>query len=251
MKKEYLLNVNGFDTKVVYEEETVEQIFIPLLKRWTKLRKETGKRVLIFMSAPPGTGKTTVAQFLETLSKNQEDIEEIQTIGLDGFHYHQEYILTHEVIRDGKNIPMKDVKGCLETFDIDKLIRKLQVLKNENIKWPVYDRNLHDVIEDSIMVTKDIVLLEGNWLLSTEGLWNDVITYCDDSIFIYAEPEILEKRLVERKMRGGYSYTEALNFYKNSDRTNVLRILEKHHLANINLKMQQDGTYVVDNDKSK
>lgn len=249
MKKEYLLNVNGFDTKVIYEEETVEQIFIPLLKRWTKLKRQTGKKVLVFMSAPPGTGKTTVAQFLEMLSKNQTDIEEIQTIGLDGFHYHQEYILTHKVVRDGKSIPMKEVKGCLETFDVEKLIPKLQVLKKENVKWPIYDRNLHDVIEDSITVTKDIILLEGNWLLSTEGLWNDVIKYCDDSIFIYAEPEILEKRLVERKMRGGYSYTDALNFYQNSDRANVIRILEKHHLASINLKMQQDGKYVLDNDK--
>ncbi len=244
MKKEYLLNVNGFETRVVYEEETVEQIFIPLLKRWTELKRKKGGKVLIFLSAPPGTGKSTVAQFLEDLSRKQEDVEEIQAIGLDGFHYHQEYILSHTTVVNGKNVPMKEVKGCPETFDIHKLISKLEILKKGDAKWPIYDRNLHDVVEDAVTVTKDIVLLEGNWLLSTEGPWKEVIKWCDDSIFIHAEPEILEERLITRKMKGGVSYEDALKFYKNSDKINVIRLLEHHHQAAVTLRMQQDGRYL-------
>lgn len=90
MKREYTYDVNGFQTTVFYEDETVEQIFLPLLRKWDHIQKKLQRRVIIFLSAPPGTGKTTAAQFLEYLSKREKDIQEIQAIGLDGFHYHQD-----------------------------------------------------------------------------------------------------------------------------------------------------------------
>lgn len=42
--------------------------------------------------------------------------------------------------------------------------QKLEKIKIEDILWPIYDRNLHDVVEDQIKVTKDIILIEGNWV---------------------------------------------------------------------------------------
>ena len=52
---------------------------------------------------------------------------------------------------------MKQVKGCPETYDTEKLRQKLEKIKIEDILWPIYDRNLHDVVEDQIKVTKDII----------------------------------------------------------------------------------------------
>lgn len=247
MKQEYVLNVNGFEMRVVYDDQTVSEIFIPLLKEWTKLRQEKNGRVVVFLSAPPGVGKTTMAEFMEYLSKTEDGIEEIQAIGLDGFHYHQDYILAHTVCVNGKTVPMKEVKGCPETFDINKLIQKLNLLKEGDVKWPIYDRNLHDVVEDAVTVTKDIVLIEGNWLLSTEGLWEQLVTWCDDSVFVYAGDNILKERLIQRKMRGGLSREEAERFYHRSDKVNVNRLLENHHTARINLEMQEDGSYIIAN----
>ena len=63
--------------------------------------EKAGRRILVFLSAPPGTGKTTLVQFLEYLSEQEVDAEPIQAIGLDGFHYHQQYILTHEACVEG------------------------------------------------------------------------------------------------------------------------------------------------------
>ena len=104
----------------------------------------------VLLEDVPGVGKTTTAQFLEYLSKREKDIQEIQAIGLDGFHFHQDYILTHEACVDGKMVPMKEVKGCPETFDIEKLKRKLAELKDGTTKWPIYDRKIHDVVEDAL-----------------------------------------------------------------------------------------------------
>ena len=247
MKQEYVLNINGFEMSVVYDDETVKGIFIPMLKEWTRLKQEKNKRIIVFLSAPPGVGKTTMAQFMEHLSRIEEGVDEIQAIGLDGFHYHQDYILTHTVLLNGKTVPMKEVKGCPETFDINKLIQKLNLLKDAEVKWPIYDRNLHDVVEDAVTVTKDIVLIEGNWLLSTEGPWNDLIKLCDDSVFVNAGDNILKERLIQRKVRGGLTREAAENFYHRSDKVNVNRLLNNHHTARVNLEMQEDGNYIMMN----
>ena len=66
-------------------------------------KKKAGRRILVFLSAPPGTGKTTLVQFLEYLSEQEADAEPIQAIGLDGFHYHRQYILTHEACVGGED----------------------------------------------------------------------------------------------------------------------------------------------------
>ncbi len=244
MKREYKYKVNGLDTTVYYEDETVTEIFLPLLRKWSYMHKKLGRRLIVFLSAPPGVGKTTTAQFLEYLSQKETDVEEIQSIGLDGFHYHQDYILSHSICRDGKQIPMKDVKGCPETFDIEKLKLKIKSLKERPTKWPVYDRTIHDVREDATDVQKEIILIEGNWLLLKEHPWEELIRECDDSVFISAEESDLRERLIKRKIQGGLTFEEAEAFYEKSDSKNIHRLMNAHWNANETLLMQKDGRYI-------
>lgn len=244
MKRTYTYQVNGLDTTAVYDDNTVEQIFIPLLKKWSTLHQQMKRRILIFLSAPPGVGKTTTAQFLEYLSKEWKEVEEIQAVGLDGFHYHQEYILSHDIEVDGCKVPMKDVKGCPETFDIKKLKEKIGCLKKGDTKWPVYDRKIHDVRENAVDVKKEIVLIEGNWLLLKEKPWDILIKECDDSVFISADETLLKERLIHRKMMGGLNRKEAEAFYEKSDRKNIRRLMNAHWQTGEMLVMDQDGSYM-------
>lgn len=244
--KTYVFDVNGLKTKAVYSESAIEHIFLPLLRDWTRMQREKGQRVIVFLSAPPGVGKTTLAQFLEYLSEQNKEVEAIQAVGLDGFHYHQDYILAHTVEINGERVPMKKVKGCPETFDLEKLKGKLAELKNKKVKWPVYNRKIHDVQEDMVTVTKDIVLIEGNWLLSTEGAWRELADVCDDSVFISAGEELLKNRLIQRKVDGGLSQKEAEAFYENGDCRNVRRLLQNHHIGRVNLVMTADGNYQLE-----
>ena len=85
-----------------------------------------------------------------------EDLTEIQAIGLDGFHYHSDYINSHNAVVMGKEVPMKKVKGCPETYDTKKLEDKLKKIKEEDILWPIYDRNIHDVVEDVEKITRTL-----------------------------------------------------------------------------------------------
>ena len=236
----YPLLINGFTVSANYEQEDIETIFFPLLRKLSDLQKEKKRRILVFLAAPPAVGKSTLASVLAHLSKTAEQLCEIQDIGLDGFHYPQRYLDSHSMIKDGIEIPLRDVKGCPETFDIKKLTEALRIIRDQNITWPVYDRNLHDVVENQIQISKDILLLEGNWLLLQEEGWKELKQFCDYSIFITAEEDMLKQRLIERKIQGGLSHSEASEFYERSDGRNVSRVLKHSMQADLILRMSKD-----------
>ena len=242
--KEYLFKINGFEMTAVYNEDTIQKVFLPLLKQLQQLQKEKKERIIVFMAAPPAVGKTTLCEFLEYLSKQDQELIDIQALGLDGFHYHSDYINSHDAIVLGEKVPMKQVKGCPETYDTEKLRQKLEQIKTEDILWPVYDRNLHDVVEDQIKVTQDIILIEGNWLLLKEEPWKTMQQYADYKILILAEEDMLKERLIGRKEKGGLTRAEAEEWYKNSDSKNVTRVLKDSLKGDLLLKVEEDNDYI-------
>ena len=119
------------------------------------------------------------------------------------------------------------------------------MLREGDTRWPIYSRTLHDVVEEAVEITKPVVLIEGNWLLSSEQPWPELEKYCDDSVFIYAGEEILRERLIQRKMKGGLNRSEAEEFYEKSDGQNVKRLLRLHRDGKVNLEIGLDGNYCI------
>ena len=103
---------------------------------------------------------------------------------------------------------------------------------------------LHDVVEDQIKVTKDIILIEGNWLLLKQEPWRSMQQYADYKILILAEEEMLKERLVSRKEKGGSSREEAEAWYQNSDSKNVTRVLRDSLQGDLLLKVEGDNDYI-------
>lgn len=241
MEKEmqtFTFMVNGFQVEAQYPVSFIEDEVKPLLRKWSEQYRTTNKRVVVFLAAPPATGKSTLAQVFAKLSCELEDVERVQDLGMDGFHHYQRYIETHEVEVDGKSVPMKSVKGCPESFDFERLQQLLLEIKQKDCKWPYYNRKLHDVEDDVIEVQAPIVVVEGNYLLLDEAPWNQLQSICDDSIFISADQALLRKRLIQRKMMGGMLPHEAIAFCEQSDLRNVKRILahqqKSHHTYEYN-----------------
>ena len=158
---EHDVMINGIAVNAQYSERSVNEIFIPLLKRLTQMQQKKGKRILVMLAAPPGAGKTTLLTFLKKLSREREGISAIQVIGMDGFHRRQEYLLSHDVLRDGRRVAMVEIKGAPVTFDLERLTEGVKkIAAGEICGWPVYDRLLHNPVEDAICVDGSIVLLE-------------------------------------------------------------------------------------------
>lgn len=235
------LNINGFAVEAHFDDESVQSIFLPLLRELSFRQKQLGRRMIVLLAAPPGAGKSTLAAFLEQFSRSEPTLTPIQALGMDGFHFHQDYILSHTALRGNTEIPMQQIKGAPESFDVKKLWLALENAQSENLLWPYYDRRLHDVVEDAVSVSADILLIEGNWLLLDQPDWR--MLAADFRIFIDAEEELLYERLILRKMRGGSSPEESEAHYLRTDGPNIRLCRKKRLKADLLLSMIGDGQY--------
>ncbi len=239
------LEINGFKYDAFFTQREIDEVYLPLLNKLEKIREEKGKRVIVFLAAPPAVGKSTLALFLEKLSETTKGITPVQNLSLDGFHYPNEYLKSNQIALGDKTHSLYEIKGMPETFDLESFKKYLQEVQDKNIKWPIYDRNLHNPVMDQIDVEAEIIIIEGNWLLLDEQGWKDLKSFCDYSIFIEAEEELLKDRLVTRKMKGGLTNQEALEFYNRTDKKNVQRVMEKRVEADLVLQMLETGEKII------
>lgn len=238
------MTVNGLPQHIRYNADTVEHLFLPLLRRLTQMQRSAGRRVIAFLAAPPATGKSTLLQFLERLVREHADLTQMQALGMDGFHYPNADLATYTTVRGGKEISLKSVKGAPESFDVAHLAAKLAAAKEGATPFPVYDRRIHDVVPDALIADAPILLVEGNWLLLDEEPWSDLRPLADYSVRIDAPARLLRDRLIARKVQGGCSEAEATVFYETSDHCNVERFAAHAGAADEIWRMEEDGDFV-------
>ncbi len=236
-----VFEVNGVRVEAHFEEESVETALKPLLREILRRAEEVTGRMIVLLAAPPAAGKTTLCLFLQELAKEMGG-KPVQALGMDGFHYHQERILASTVMRDGREVPMASVKGAPDSFDAEKLRGTLEAIRRgEDVRFPVYDRRMHDVVEEAVAVKGEVLLIEGNWLLLDEERWRGLP--CDYSVFVEAEEGLLRERVLARRAATGRTREEALALYESSDGPNIRLCLERSAQADVRLKMTGDGEY--------
>ncbi len=242
----YTVNINGIDVNATYSDNNINSIFVPLLNRLAGMYRDKNSRILVMVAAPPGAGKSTLVSFLEDLSKEILKDVSVQAIGMDGFHRRQEYLTNHTTLVDGREVSMVQIKGAPITFDLDRLKEFIKkVLKTESCGWPLYNRHLHNPMEDAIMVNADILLLEGNYLLLDEDGWRDLSDMADYTISIRADEKMLRNRLIDRKAASGNSYIDAEKFVDYSDMRNVRLCLSKSQKADLELEIDENNEYRI------
>ena len=243
---DYQVTINGIGVTASYSEQAVEEIFLPLLRKLTALQKKKGRRILVMVAAPPGAGKSTLLSFLEHLAHEHDDLETIQTIGMDGFHRRQEYLVSHTVLRDGEEIPMVKIKGAPVTFDLEHLTENVKkVAAGEVCGWPVYNRLLHNPVDNVLTVSGKIAVLEGNYLLLEEAGWSELKNYADYTVSVRAEENCLRERLIDRKIKTCVDPDAAAQFVDFSDMPNVRLCLQKTAAADLQLQIDSTGDYHI------
>ncbi len=242
----YQAVINGIEVNAHYSVQAVNGIFIPFLDRISELQAEKGRRLLVMLAAPPGAGKTTLLNFLENLWRERSGSQRLLVIGMDGFHRRQEYLKSHYVQKDGRQVSMVEIKGAPVTFDLERLTESIRdIARGEARGWPVYDRLLHNPVENAVTVDADIVLLEGNYLLLDEDGWRDLRKYADYTVSVRAEESILRSRLISRRIKTGVDDEASARFVDFSDMPNVRLCLEKTVPAHLQLALGEDGDYRI------
>lgn len=215
------LDVAGHRTRISLRQRDIERTHRSILDRITSVPNVSTKRSIILIAGPPGSGKSTLANLWVNLGRDGFPIS-LQTLPMDGYHFPNRILETQYSMRDGTSVPLSRLKGAPETFDLEKLIASVRLLREgAELRWPYYDRRSHEPLEDAILVIdRGAVLLEGNYLmLDVEG-WRELSRFADLRIFVESSERQSRRDVVRRAVRGGKSPKEAAQHFDSSDRHN-------------------------------
>jgi pantothenate kinase len=169
------------------------------------------RRVLLGVTGPPGSGKSTLTGALHAALPTES-----VTVPMDGFHLAQD-----ELARLGR----RDRKGAPDTFDADGYVALLARIRSAGttVYAPTFDRRLEEPVAGSIAVPTGVplVLTEGNYLLLPDPPWSGVREQLDAVWFVELDPEVRVERLVARHVRHGRSRAEAREWVLRSDERNA------------------------------
>ena len=193
------------------------------LQRLADERSGPGRRVMVGLCGPPGTGKTTTAhRLVDLLGRDRAAV-----VQLDGFH------LASNIIADTE---LAQRRGAIDTFDSASfavLVERLRADEEPVIYAPTFERDLEEPINASLAVAseQDVVIVEGNYLLADGDDWSRVRSCLDEVWYLHTEADVRVDRLVERHVRSGKERTAAERWVERSDETNARLVESTRHRA--------------------
>lgn len=184
-----------------------------LLARVDALLAQGGRR-LLGLAAPPGAGKSTLAEAVAAARPGQ-----VQVLPMDGFHLAQS-----ELQRLGR----ADRKGAPDTFDVDGFVALLQRLRAQRpgdaTVWaPAFRREIEEPVAGAIAVqaATPLLLIEGNYLLHDADGWAAVAPLLDECGYLHVDDARRVPRLIARHVAHGRSPDDARAWVLRSDEANA------------------------------
>jgi pantothenate kinase len=199
-------------------------------------RRPSHARVLIGITGAAGVGKSTLAARLAAHWQDgqlHDAVDRIPCVGVDGFHLTNTELdqLPCElaVYPAHRGRQLRRIKGAPETFAAAALADALTDCQQYGraCELPAYDRQLHEPVAGRIAVGADdpLVLVEGNFLLLTEGAWPRARAALQQVVHLDADQAEIEQNLLARHRRSGRDDTDARHHIATVDRVNIQRML--------------------------
>lgn len=186
---------------------------------------DSGQRSILGIVAPPGAGKSTLAQALAAQYPDR-----VQVVPMDGFH-----LANSELLRLGRS----GRKGAPDTFDAAGYAHLLQRLaqqgEREVVYAPDYRREIEEAVAGAIAVlpATRLIVTEGNYLLLDDSPWPRVREQIDEVWYLDVDEALRRERLLQRHMFFGRSRERALSWIAGTDEPNAVRIARTRHKADL------------------
>ena len=167
--KKNILTIDQFWSNKV-NDDWIWGLALPLLSQAYNFRNNFSDRKIIGISALPGTGKTTLGKWLETISLKLDF--KIVVISIDDF-----YLPSDEMKLAIKNNPWNVSRGFPGSHSVKLMHDKLLNWKiSGELNVPVFDKSLRSGLGDRSYWRKDnpdLLIIEG-WFLGIEPLPLDI-----------------------------------------------------------------------------
>ncbi|MBB3962934.1 nucleoside/nucleotide kinase family protein [Rhizobium metallidurans] len=184
-----------------------------------RLSRNGGRRVLVAIAGAPGSGKSTLAEkVVQGLEDNRINAA---LFPMDGYHY-DDIVL--------EKMGRRPFKGAIDTFDAHGFRRMLERLKaNEDdvVAVPVFDRSIEIARAGGSLIPQatEIIVCEGNYLLSRQAPWDRLKPIFDFTVFVDVSEDNLRKRLQHRWRSYGLDPKEINRKVEENDLPNGLAII--------------------------
>ena len=204
-----------------------------LAERIQPLRDLPG-RVLVAISGPHASGKTTLASELARRLNAQKC--ETAVVPQDGFH------LDNQVLEAQGQLARK---GAPQTFDGAGFVHMVRRLKERaDVAVPTFDRTRDIAISGAriIPASAEVIIVEGNYLLYDQAPWFNLAPMWTLSVNLEVPMPELRARLIQRWLGHGLSSAAATNRAMSNDIPNAQSVLDFALPATLTLT--SDGTEI-------
>ncbi|MGE5266382.1 MAG: type I pantothenate kinase [Deltaproteobacteria bacterium] len=216
LQSDELEQLSGIIEELSVDE--VEQIYLPLSRLLNLYvaalqqlhavsttflgRSDTKVPFIIGVAGSVAVGKSTTARVLKALLARWPDHPRVDLVTTDGFLFPNAELEARGIMNR---------KGFPESFDTSALLQFLADVKSgkDVVEAPVYSHFHYDILPDqtAMLEKPDILIVEGLNVLQPARLPKDgaeipfVSDFFDFSIYIDADPDVIEEWYLERFMR--------------------------------------------------